>query len=95
LYKNGAEKRTEKRGWWMAAVVGVYGRLNRLVGVGLVQDVLNSLVNGVDGVGVLVGDLNAELLLDGHDNLDSVKRVEAEVVGEVSGGLDLFNSLGK
>jgi hypothetical protein len=49
----------------------------------------------VDGVGVLVGDLNAELLLDGHDNLDSVKRVEAEVVGEVSGGLDLFNSLGK
>jgi hypothetical protein len=75
----------------MAVAVVVYGRLNRLVGIGLVQDVLNSLVNGVDGVGVLVGDLNAELLLDGHDNLDGVKRVETEVVGEVSGGLDVGN----
>lgn len=44
----------------------------------------------MDGVGVLVGDLNAEFLLDGHDDLDGVKRVETEVVGEVSGGLDLF-----
>lgn len=75
----------------MAAAVVVYGRLNRLGGVGLVQDVLNSLVNGVDGVGVLVGDLNAEFLLDGHDDLDGVKRVETEVVGEVSGGLDVGN----
>jgi hypothetical protein len=49
----------------------------------------------VDGVGVLVGDLNAEFLLDGHDDLDGVKRVETEVVGEVSGGLDLLNSLGE
>lgn len=44
---------------------------------------------GVDGVGILVGDLDAELLLDGHDDLDGVERVEAEVVGEVSGRLDL------
>jgi hypothetical protein len=29
----------------MAVAVVVYGRLNRLVGIGLVQDVLNSLVN--------------------------------------------------
>lgn len=43
----------------------------------------------VDVVGVLVGDLNAELLLDGHDHLDGIERVEAEVVGEVGGGLDL------
>ena len=46
---------------------------------------------GVDRVGILIGDLNAELLLDSHDDLDGVKRVETEVVGEVSGGLDLFN----
>lgn len=43
----------------------------------------------VDGVGVLVGDLDAELLLDGHDDLNGVETVQAEVVGEVSGGLDL------
>lgn len=50
---------------------------------------------GVDGVGVLVGDLNAELLLDGHDDLNGVKRVETEVVGEVGGGLDLLYMLGE
>lgn len=45
---------------------------------------------GVDGVGLLVGNLDAEFLLDGHDDLDGVKAVQAEVVGEVSGGLDLY-----
>lgn len=44
---------------------------------------------GVDGVGVLVGDLDAEFLLDGHDDFDGVEGVEAEVVGEVGDGLDL------
>lgn len=44
----------------------------------------------MDRVGILVGDLDAELLLDGHDDFDGVERVEAEVVGEVSGGLDLL-----
>lgn len=43
----------------------------------------------MDGVGVLVGDLDAELLLNGHDDLDGVQAVEAEVVGEVGSGLDL------
>lgn len=63
----------------------------RLVGVGLVQDVLDSLLDGVDGVGVLVGDLNAEFLLNGHDDLNGVERVKTEVVGEVSGGTDVGN----
>lgn len=44
---------------------------------------------GVNGIGVLVGDLDAELLLDGHDDLDGIEAVKTEVVGEVSGGLDL------
>jgi hypothetical protein len=44
---------------------------------------------GVNAVGVLVGDLDAELLLDGHDDLDGIEAVKTEVVGEVSGGLDL------
>lgn len=43
----------------------------------------------MDGVGVLVGDLNAEFLLNGHDDLNGVERVKSEVVGEVSGGTDL------
>lgn len=44
----------------------------------------------MDGVGILVGDLDAELLLDSHDDLNGVERVEAEVVGEVSASLDLY-----
>lgn len=79
------------------------------MGIGLVEDVLDSLVNckrsvstilisrggcdsltGVDAVGVLVGDLDAELLLDGHDDLNGVETVQAEVVGEVGSGLDLL-----
>ena len=49
----------------------------------------------MDGIGVLVGDLDAELLLDSHDNFDGVERVEAEVVGEVSYGLDLEGVRGR
>lgn len=48
---------------------------------------------GVDGVGVLVGDLDAEFLLDGHDDFDGVEGVEAEVVGEVGDGLDLWGDV--
>ena len=43
----------------------------------------------MDAVGVLVGNLDAELLLDGHDDLNGVEAVETEVVGEVGGGLDV------
>jgi hypothetical protein len=47
----------------------------------------------VDRVGVLVGDFDAELLLDSHDDFYRVERVEAQVVGEVGGGLDLGSKL--
>jgi hypothetical protein len=43
----------------------------------------------VDGISILVGDLNAELLLDGHDDLDGVEAVQTEVIGEVGSGFDL------
>ena len=47
----------------------------------------------MDAVGVLVGNLDAELLLDGHDDLDGVEAVEAKIVGEVGSGLDLFGQV--
>lgn len=47
----------------------------------------------MDGVGVLVGNLDAELLLNGHDDLDGIQGVETQVVGEVRSGLDLFYGL--
>ena len=50
------------------------------------------VLTAVDLVGLLVGDLNAELLLYRHDNLDGVQAVQAEVVAEVGGGLDLWDT---
>lgn len=50
-------------------------------------------LTAVDGVGILIGDLDAELLLYRHNNLNGVQAVQAQVVGEVSSGLDLYQML--
>lgn len=63
--------------------------LHNLVGIGLSKDVLNSLVNTVDGIGILVGDLNAEFLLNGHNNLNGIQAVKSKVVCEVRRAVDL------
>src|SRR5512145_2153175 len=52
-------------------------------------DVLDDLLDGRQLLGVLVRDLERELLLERHDQLDDVERVRAEVVHEMSLGLDL------
>src|SRR5688500_79905 len=54
--------------------------LLRLVAVLL--DVVHGLADARDLLRVLVGDLDAELLLEGHDQLDGVEAVRAEVVHE-------------
>jgi hypothetical protein len=41
-----------------------------------------TLSDARDGISILVGDLDSKLLLDGHDDLYGVERVEAEVFGE-------------
>lgn len=41
-----------------------------------------TLLNGRDLVGIGIGNLNCEFLLDGHDYLYCIERVEAEVGGE-------------
>ena len=46
----------------------------------------------VDCVGLFVGDLDAEFLFDGHDDLDGVETVEAEVVGKMRLACDLHES---
>lgn len=48
-------------------------------------DVLNRLTDRLDSIRLLVGNLDRELLLDGHDDLDGVERVETEVLGEGCG----------
>src|SRR5919107_1580788 len=50
-------------------------------GRGLGQE-LHGVSNRQDGLGGIVGNLAAELFLEGHDKLDRVERVRAEVVDE-------------
>jgi hypothetical protein len=40
------------------------------------------LLNGRDLIGIGIGNLDSELLLDGHDYLYCVERIETEVGGE-------------
>lgn len=53
------------------------------------RDVLHRIGHAPDPVGLGVGDLDGELVLDRHDDLHGVEGVEAEVVAEFGGGLDL------
>ena len=45
-------------------------------------DVLDGLPDGLDLLGLFVGDGDIELLLELHDELDGVERVGSEVVDE-------------
>src|SRR5579864_4300977 len=49
---------------------------------GVLLDVFDRLPDVADLLGFLVGDLDPELLLEGHDQLHDVERVGAKVVGE-------------
>ena len=49
--------------------------------------------NSVDLVRLGIGNLDAKLLLDGHDDLDGVERVESEVRGESGIGGELLESV--
>ena len=60
-----------------------------LQSIGLLENVLNGLANGLERVGLVVGDLNAELLFDCQDHLDNIKTVQAKVGGERGLGLKL------
>lgn len=44
----------------------------------------------VNGISILIRNLNAELLLNRHHYLHGVEAVQTQVVGKVSSGLDLF-----
>ena len=43
------------------------------------RNILNRLVDAVDGVGIFVGNFNAELFLDRHHHLDRVQAIQAQV----------------
>ena len=53
-------------------------------------DIVNGVVDGLDAHGVLVGDLQAKLLLEVHDQFDGVERIGAEVHRKAGSGRDFF-----
>ena len=46
------------------------------------MDELHGVADGLDVLGGVVGDLDVELFLEGHDQLDVVEAVGAQVVDE-------------
>lgn len=54
-----------------------------LLGHWVLGDVLDGVGDGLDLLGIVIGDVEDELLLEGHDDLDDVKGVETEVIDEV------------
>src|SRR5260221_792495 len=49
---------------------------------GVRLDVADSVADRMDLLGVFVADLDLERLLEGHDQLDGVKRISPEIVDE-------------
>ena len=58
----------------------------------LFGDLVDSVLDGCDGAGLFIGNLDSEYFLKFHEELDSVERICTEVVGEV-GGLRHFGRL--
>src|SRR5919201_2172051 len=57
--------------------------------LGIVLDVLDSVAHRHDLLGILVGDLDVEVLLQGHDELDRVEGVGAQIFDELRGRSDV------
>src|SRR2546426_1280271 len=55
----------------------------------VVLDVLDGVADGHDLLGVLVRDLDVEVLLQGHDELDGIEGVGAQVFDELRGRSDV------
>src|SRR5437667_12485337 len=53
--------------------------------LGVVLDVLDGVADGHDLLGVLVRDLEVEVLLQGHDELDGIEGVRARVFDALPG----------
>src|SRR3954470_19947640 len=65
-------------------------RRSFMPGLRVVLDVLDGVADGHDLLGVLVGDLDVEVLLQGHDELDGIEGVGAQVLDELRVRVDVF-----
>src|SRR5688500_16063399 len=58
------------------------------------RDVVDSLADGLDLLGIFVRDLDPELILEFHDQLDEVERIGVQVFleGSILGDLSLVDA---
>ena len=78
--------------WSTFAVAGNYPARNHKtlsMRIWLSTDISDCLINAVNGISLLVWDLNAEFLLNCHDDFHRVQAVQAEVVSEMRGSGNL------
>ena len=54
-----------------------------LVNVLLVRNVLYNVSRPVQSLGICVGNLEAKLILHGHDDLHMIERVQAQIIYEM------------
>lgn len=60
-----------------------------LLGKGMLAHELDGVSDSVNLLGNVVSNLQSELVLDSHDQLDHIQRIELQIVLEVRGGSDL------
>ena len=60
-----------------------------LLGEGMLAHELDGVSDSVDLLGNVVSNLQSELVLDSHDQLDHIQRVELQIVLKVGGGSHL------
>src|SRR5690348_10301300 len=73
---------------WLRVGSGCFGIL-LLCYLGVLLDVADRILDGLDLLGFFVGDFEIEGLLEGHDELDPIERIGAEIVDKRCTGRDL------
>src|SRR4029453_7230545 len=66
----------------LAAMIRSRTRMRRTISARLRLDVFDGILDGLDLFGRIIGNLAAELFLEGHHELDGVQAVRAQVVDE-------------
>src|SRR3954452_5894799 len=78
----GRHGRKARAGWALP-------KLRRVTGI--VGDVVDGVPDGLDLLGLIIGNLDSELFFEGHDQLDGVERVRSEVFDERRFGLHFLS----
>lgn len=60
-----------------------------LLGHGVGRNVLNGILDAGNLIGLGVGNFNGKLILDGHNDLDGIQRIQTQIVGKLGRGGDL------